>query len=157
MREQFGGVNLAIEHLTLQSPALDAWLGRVAPLHRELRTMLPDDYAGLMRRILAQGAELAIRHRASAPCALAVFRCYQNTYDGLRFYIDDLVTDPAQRSQGHGAALLAWCEGVARERGCDFLCLDSGVQRALAHRFYFREGMAITAYSFRKSLTRTAP
>jgi GNAT superfamily N-acetyltransferase len=148
-------VNFAIEHLTLATPALDGWLGRVAPLHRALRTALADDYVGVMRCVLAQGAELLVRHRAGVPCALAVFRCYQNTYDGYRFYIDDLVTDPAQRSQGHGAALLAWCEALARERGCDWLCLDSGVQRALAHRFYFREGFAITAYSFRKAITGT--
>ena len=145
-----------IEHLTLESAALDEWLGRCEAVHRALRTALPADYRGLMRRVMAQGAEIAIRHQDQVVCALAVFRCYQNTYDGYRFYIDDLVTDPAQRSAGHGAALIAWCEALARTRGCDYLCLDSGVQRARAHRFYFREGFSIAAYSFRKALTGTA-
>ncbi len=145
-----------IAHLTLGSATLDEWLGRCEAVHRVLRTALPADYRGLMRLVMAQGAELAIRHQDEVVCALAVFRCYQNTYDGQRFYIDDLVTDPAQRSAGHGAALIAWCEALARTRGCDYLCLDSGVQRARAHRFYFREGFSIAAYSFRKALTGTA-
>ncbi len=150
-------MSYAIEHLTLDSPELEGWLARCAPLHRQLRTALGEDYVGLMREILAQGAELAVRHQDLVPCALAVFRCYRNTYDGYRFYIDDLVTDPDARSEGHGATVLGWCEALARARGCTYLCLDSGVQRARAHRFYFREGMAITAYNFRKELINTAP
>ncbi|WP_460255097.1 hypothetical protein [Acidiphilium sp. MT5] len=31
------------------------------------------------------------------------------------------------------------------------------VHRARAHRFYFREGFAITAYSFRKALSDNTP
>ena len=49
-------------------------------------------------------------------------------------------------------ALLNWLEDKARHLGCAALTLDSGVQRHDAHRFYFREGMTILAYSFRKAL-----
>ena len=37
----------------------------------------------------------------------------------------------------------------AKEKGCEALHLDSGVQRAQTHRFYFREGLTINAYHFR--------
>ena len=50
------------------------------------------------------------------------------------------------------ALALNWLEDKARHLGCAALTLDSGVQRHDAHRFYFREGMTILAYSFRKAL-----
>jgi len=49
--------------------------------------------------------------------------------------------------------LLAWCEAQAREQGCDWFDLESGTQRTRAHRFYFREGMHVFAFGFRKALT----
>jgi hypothetical protein len=41
-----------------------------------------------------------------------------------------------------------WLRQLALAEGCDALDLDSGVQRHLAHRFYFRYGMQIAAYHF---------
>ena len=142
----------AILHLTLDSPELDAWLAGGEKVHRMLRQDLSADYIAAMRQILAEGAEMALVHTGGTVHAIAVFRCYHNTYDGYRFYIDDLVTDEVLRGAGHGGALLRWCEALAGKRGCTNFCLDSGVQRDRAHRFYFREGMAITAFSFRKPL-----
>lgn len=46
--------------------------------------------------------------------------------------------------------LIAYLEKVARDRGCPGMDLDSGTHRTRAHRFYFREGFFITAFSFRK-------
>ncbi len=66
--------------------------------------------------------------------------------------VDDLVTDSALRSRGVGKALLSRCETVAVEHGCREFVLDSGVQRAHTHRFYFREGLAVRAFNFGKSL-----
>ena len=45
-----------------------------------------------------------------------------------------------------------WLEEKARYLGCGALTLDSGVQRHGAHRFYFREGLHVSAYSFKKVL-----
>jgi GNAT superfamily N-acetyltransferase len=142
----------AIVHLTARSDDLAEWLGRGETLHRVLRPQLPADYEGAMRTILAEGAEMALLHEAAVPRALAVFRAFHDTANGYRFYIDDLVTDPDCRSAGHGAALLGWCEAVARQRGCDRLPLESGTHRERAHRFYFREGLAITLFGFAKPL-----
>ena len=81
---------------------------------------------------------------------VAVFREFENTHVGRRFYIDDLVTDESERSTGAGHTLIAYLEKVARDRGCPGLDLESGTHRTRAHRFYFREGFFITAFSFRK-------
>ena len=83
---------------------------------------------------------------------LAVWRSAENTFAGRYMYIDDLVTDQGRRSSGVGQRLLARCEELARAMGCVELVLDSGVQRADAHRFYFRERFSISAFNFRKSL-----
>jgi GNAT superfamily N-acetyltransferase len=67
---------------------------------------------------------------------------------GKRCWLQDLVTDKAQRSRGVGATLLAAAGEWARARGCNHLELTSGLGRVDAHRFYEREGMARAAYSF---------
>jgi GNAT superfamily N-acetyltransferase len=75
------------------------------------------------------------------------------TTDALRkLYVDDLVTKEGSRSRGVGSALLAQLGERARERGCQVLDLDSGVQRADAHRFYMREGLAITSFHFARRI-----
>ena len=70
-------------------------------------------------------------------------------YCGRILYVDDLNTDERYRSQGYGRRLLDWLKQEAKEKGCDELHLDSGVQRGQTHRFYFREGLTINAYHFR--------
>lgn len=127
------------------------WLDRAEALHRAFRPALPADYAGHLAIMADEGAEMAVLTVGEAVRAIAVYRSHHTTF-GRRFYIDDLVTDEAERSRGHGRALLAWCEAQARERDCDWLDLESGTQRTRAHGFYFREGMHVFAFSFRKAL-----
>jgi GNAT superfamily N-acetyltransferase len=142
-----------IIHLTADSADLAVWLGRAEGVHRMLRPQLGPGYEGEMRRILADGAQMALLHEVGVVRALAVFRAYRNTWNGYRFYVDDLVTDETRRSAGYGGALLRWCEALAQAWGCTAFTLESGVQRGAAHRFYFREGMTIEAFSFVKPLT----
>jgi GNAT superfamily N-acetyltransferase len=84
---------------------------------------------------------------------VAVWRIVQNTYEGCRLYVDDLVTDSAQRSRGIGRFLLAGLEAKGAQPGLRCVALDSGTQRTSAHRFYFREGFVIPSFSFRKTLS----
>lgn len=71
---------------------------------------------------------------------------------GKHMYVDDLITDTEQRSMGIGAVMLKWLENNALQQGCGQLHLDSGVQRFAAHKFYLREGFAISSHHFAKSL-----
>jgi GNAT superfamily N-acetyltransferase len=128
------------------------WLSRAEPVHRQLRDGLPADYAGRLRAVFANGGRMSVATEAQAVRGVAVWRVIENTYEGRRLYVDDLVTDAAHRSRGIGRALLRHLEQHARNMQCNVLALDSGTQRTDAHRFYFREGMVIPAFCFRKNL-----
>jgi GNAT superfamily N-acetyltransferase len=66
---------------------------------------------------------------------------------GLNANIGGLVIDDAHRSVGIGAELLAAAEAWARERGAATMVVRSRVTRERAHRFYEREGYALTKTS----------
>jgi GNAT superfamily N-acetyltransferase len=130
------------------------WLARAEGVHRTLRTALPADYAGKMKRVFAGGGRMCIAAEGERVVGVAVYRISENTFAGLNLYVDDLVTDERERSRGVGHALMAHLERVARDAGCENLRLDSGTHRPQAHKFYFREGMVITSFSFNKPLPR---
>jgi len=67
---------------------------------------------------------------------------------GLRCWVEDLAVDPARRSRGIGAALLAHAREWAAARGASHLELDSAEARVDAHRFYEREGSASRSINF---------
>jgi len=131
----------------------DSWLPRAESVHRQLRPQLPADYLGRMEVVFGSGVRMVLATEGERVLGLALWRLIENTFEGRRLYVDDLVTDGAERSKGVGKALLDWLEARARDEGCDVLALDSGVQRGEAHKFYFRQGMQIAAYSFRKVLS----
>jgi len=137
-----------------------AWLQKAERVHRMLRPQLPEgseEYVEKMKKVFASGGEMLVAVRLvdgeERVVGLAVYREYENTFVGKRIYVDDLVTDETLRSTGVGHALLAQVEQIAQQRGAPGFDLESGTQRTRAHRFYFREGMYITSFSFRKNFT----
>ena len=67
---------------------------------------------------------------------------------GKHVYVDDFVTNEESRSKGAGKTMVAWLKQFAKEKGCQQLHLDSGVQRYMAHKFYLREGFIIASHHF---------
>ena len=127
-------------------------LKKAEGVHRQLRPALPADYAGKMARVFFGGARMSVALYGDDLAGVAVHRISENTADGVRMYVDDLVTDESKRSTGVGHALMVHLQGIARTAGCDSLVLDSGTHRQQAHKFYFREGMVITSFNFKKPL-----
>ncbi|MEW2137961.1 GNAT family N-acetyltransferase [Streptomyces sp. NPDC005409] len=124
------------------------------PVLVELRPHLTPE---LFRTILAEGQGQGLRFTAAydadgACVGAAGWRIVANTSTVRMLFVDDLVTASAARSTGVGRAMLAHLEDHARAAGCTVLTLESGTQRTDAHRFYFRERMAVTAFSFDKPL-----
>ncbi len=129
------------------------WLAQAEFVHRQLRTNLSSDYAAQLDEVFANGARMHVAVEDGLVVGVAIWRVIVNTYEGRRFYVDDLVVDKLQRSQGIGKALLTNLELLAQQHHCDLLALDSGTQRTRAHAFYFREGMHIPSFCFRKKLS----
>lgn len=121
-------------------------------LHRLFRPAFGGDYAARMAEIASGGGGVVQLHDGDAVRSLGVWRVFHTTYCGLRFEIDDLVTDPDCRSRGHGATLLNWLEEKAFQLGCSTVTLNSATARADAHRFYFRQRYEILGFHFSKSL-----
>jgi GNAT superfamily N-acetyltransferase len=128
------------------------WFAKAERVHRQLRTALPGAYTAKMRRVFAGGARMCVAVEGTVVAGVAVYRIYENTFNGRQLYVDDLVTDEKRRSTGVGRALLGYLERKARAANLDNLALDSGTQRQQAHKFYFREGMVATAFHFGKKL-----
>ena len=84
--------------------------------------------------------------------AVAGWRIIATTVSVRKLYVDDLVTTSTARSAGHGHVLLEHLRQIAATNGCSDLDLDSGTHRTDAHRFYFREGLVITSFHFRRAI-----
>lgn len=121
------------------------------PIMLQLRPQLREnEFVSRVRSQQAGGFYLAYASDAAgAVHAVAGFRMLENLAVGALLYVDDLVTDAAERSKGWGQLLFDWLVEYARAHGCDALDLDSGVQRHGAHRFYLRNRMDISSYHFR--------
>jgi len=128
------------------------WFAKAEGVHRQLRTALPSAYAEKMKRVFSGGARMCVAVEGAEVAGVAVYRVYENTFQGRQLYVDDLVTNERQRSSGVGRALLSYLEQKARAANLENLALDSGTQRQQAHKFYFREGMVVTAFHFGKRL-----
>lgn len=120
---------------------------------RQLRPHIAaEEFVPRVEAQFAQGYQLAYLEDHGAVVAVAGFRIMEMLASGRTLYVDDLVTDQAARSHGHGKTLLGWLEDYARENGCITFSLDSGTHRQEAHAFYFRERMRVTSFHFAKKL-----
>jgi GNAT superfamily N-acetyltransferase len=107
-----------------------------------------EGFLATVRALEKEGLRLACVRDAGRVVAVAGYRISGNLFCGKHLYVDDLVTDDAERSKGHGKALLAWLRQQAVANDCDVFHLDSGVQRKRAHEFYEREGLELASYHF---------
>lgn len=131
-------------------PDLEAGLHLLQHL-RPNRTL--DELRGLyLEGFETSGYRLTALFVGGRPHALAGYRMLTSAAAGRHFYVDDLVTLPEARSNGYGGELLTYLVEHARARGCAQIILDSGTHRMDAHRFYFREGLTITDFHFRRDL-----
>lgn len=123
------------------------------PVMEQLRPLIPAaDFTPRVLQQMQDGYRLAGVIDNDQITCLAGYRIQENLAMGRHLYVDDLVTKESTRSKGHGKAMMDWLKKEARDAGCGQLHLDSGSQRHLAHRFYFREGLLIHSYHFAMAL-----
>ena len=123
------------------------------PVVAQLRPHL-DEGAFLAQalRQQAEGWRATVLLEGGVVRAFAGWRVQEMLAHGRLLYVDDLVTDSAARSAGHGKALLDWLKAQASALGCRSLQLDSGTQRIDAHAFYLRERLRIVSFHFSGAL-----
>jgi GNAT superfamily N-acetyltransferase len=121
----------------------------VLPVLLELRPHLTaESFDAIFREGWPQGLRFLAAYDGARCVGVAGWRILASTFTVRKLYVDDLVTTGDARSGGVGRALITELKARAAAAGCTKLDLDSGVQRGRAHRFYFREGLTITAYHF---------
>jgi GNAT superfamily N-acetyltransferase len=131
----------------------DAEINACFDVMSELRPHLKrDTFLATIRSMQADGYRLAFISENNKPVAAAGYRILSNLHYGKYLYVDDLVTAADTRSTGQGKAMLAWLTDLALAENCAVIHLDSGTQRAEAHKFYFREGFNIASYHFARLL-----
>jgi GNAT superfamily N-acetyltransferase len=125
-------------------------IGRCHEAMRELRPHFNNRNKFVMRieRQRRDGYLLAFVEADGEVRAVAGYRFLESLFSGRFLYVDDLVTRARDRSAGYGGKLFDWLVQQAREKKCENLELDSGVQRFDAHRFYFVKRMRISSYHF---------
>ena len=128
----------------------EAELRSVWPLVAQLRPQFDEArFVAQLQRQIAAGCRATVLFDGDGiPRAFACWRVLEMLAIGRHVYVDDLVTDAAARSRGHGKAMLDWLKAEAARLGCARLQLDSGTQRQDAHAFYLREGLRIEAFHF---------
>ena len=137
----------------MKTPSLattDADITRCFPVMVQLRpSLIAEEFVARIRRKEAESYRLAFAEdETGAVRSVAGFRVMDRLHLGRALYVDDLVTDAAARSRGHGDRLFDWLVVQARALGCASLTLDSGTHRTDAHRFYLRKRMKISAFHF---------
>jgi len=130
-------------------PGDSRFLEDALPVLRELRPHLTAESAGAVyEEGFPQGLRYSAAYLEGRCVGVAGWRIVAAMVSIRKLYIDDLVTTESARSRGVGSFLIAALEGRARDAGCVVVDLDSGVQRADAHRFYEREGFERTSFHF---------
>src|SRR5689334_838853 len=127
----------------------DAEIQSCFPVMFQLRPHLVEsEFVQRIRRQQKEGYVLAFLPDNGRVKSVAGFRLQECLYSGRFLYVDDLATDESARSKGYGSHLFAWLVDHARKSDCEFLRLDSGVQRFGAHRFYLANRMEIACHHF---------
>jgi GNAT superfamily N-acetyltransferase len=99
-----------------------------------------DTFLAEVRRQQRDGYQLIGGFIDGALVALAGSRPGHTLSRGEHVFVDDLVTDPARRGEGYGAAMLRWIAARAKAAGVPRVYLDS---RLTAKGFYEQVGFTM--------------
>jgi len=121
---------------------------------QQLRPKLTDEaaYIDLVLSLKeTEGYQLVALFEEETCVAVAGFRVNRCLFSEGKpeIYVNDFVTDQAQRGKGYGKQLFHWLKAHCKQLNCSAIVLDSGLQRVEAHAFYEgKVGMQKTAFHF---------
>lgn len=123
---------------------------------QQLRPHLKDasSFAEQVRRQRQNGYRLLAAREHGKVLGLAGYRLTENTLYGRFIYVDDLVVDASLQRRRLGEQLLDRVRNETRALGYRWLVLDTGMHKALAQRFYFRQGLLPLGMHFSQDLSQ---
>lgn len=130
--------------------------------HGEIQTGLSEDGARWAANVgdlyledfleLGTDRDLLVATRTDGAVVGILILAWEETPRRRFAVLEDMAVDPAMRSAGIGEALLTHAEARARERGIDWLFLESGIDNHGAHRFFERHEFKALSHVFAKRL-----
>ncbi len=134
-------------------------LERCYPVIKELRPHLSfEDYISIYNDSHASdGYEIVAIEDNGQILAVMGYRFLSDFVRGKHVYVDDLVSTEKARSQGLGAELLKFAEGIAQSNGCKSLRLCTGIENERGMKFYDRNGWTKRSYAYTKKLLNQYP
>lgn len=116
-----------------------------------LRPMLKEEnFIAMIRLLQSEGYVLKYIENNGIAVAVAGYRFRHMLFCGKMLYIDDLSTLQESRGKGYASLLLQHIDAIALAQNCKTVQLDSGAERIVAHKLYFKEGYTIGAFHFAK-------
>jgi GNAT superfamily N-acetyltransferase len=112
-----------------------------------------DNFVVIITEMFTEGYQLAFVKEGEKAVSAVGFRYLQFLYNGKHFYIDDLSTLPEARGKGYAGKLIDYVVELARQKGYDYVTLDSGYHRVNAHRLYLNKGFTLASHHFSKKLS----
>ena len=112
-------------------------LAEALPVLQELRPELTrEDYVRILEDLVPKGYRLFGVREGGRLVTVAGVEIQNNLYDRCHLRVHEMVTTRGARSRGFGEALMRFLEEFAKDQGCVWIVLSSGVERRDAHRFY---------------------
>jgi GNAT superfamily N-acetyltransferase len=126
-----------IETVTEATAEVHAALAQLLP---QLNPKLPIPTLERLQAIVADPAVTLLVARDDEEIVGTTTVIVYTTPFWIKARLDEVVVDEAARGKGVGEALVKASLDLAREKGVEVVELQSGVQRAAAHRLYARLG-----------------
>jgi GNAT superfamily N-acetyltransferase len=115
--------------------------------------LVRDNFLELISEMMTEGYQLVFVEVNGKGVSAIGFRYLQFLYNGKHFYIDDLSTLPEARGKGYAGKLIDYVTELAKEKGYDYVTLDSGYHRVDAHRLYLNKGFILASHHLSRKLT----
>ena len=113
----------------------------------------PSPGPGFLARRLAELSGTDVLVIGEPICGLAVLRFRRSLWTpGLECYLAELYVVPVRRGQGLGRSLMEAVLERARERGADYIELNTDETDTVARALYESVGFAQTAYYYEREL-----
>ncbi len=124
---------------TALSPDGRRWADNLADLYAA-------DFAALTDR------DLLVARTADGAIAAVAILAWEETPRRRFAVIEDMAVEPQLRSAGVGTQMIEAITERARERGVEWMFLESGLKNARAHEFYRHHGFAEVSHVFARHL-----